>query len=80
MKEMRKCGNEWRYCDGNCYNCVYAHQSSTTATKTINVSMVNPKEVRTVHMCDLTDETIERIAEEVIKRIVRVYGNKSDWW
>ena len=78
MKQMNKCGIEWRYCDGKCYNCVYAHQSSTTTNKTISVGMVNPK-VRTGQMCDLTDETSNRIAEEVIKRIVRVYGNKSDW-
>ena len=56
MSEIRKCGHSWTYCDGDCKKCETISTDSTVL-------------LRTMRLYDLTDETIERIAKEVVRRL-----------
>lgn len=40
---LRRCGNDWRYCDGNCYNCQYLNYRINIAT--VNKKFENAKSV-----------------------------------
>lgn len=32
MSEVRRCGNTWMVCDGNCNNCAFDSTTSTAAS------------------------------------------------
>jgi len=43
--EIRQCGNDWRYCDGNCSNCSISKTFNTNRTdvKSFNTNRTDVK-------------------------------------
>ena len=71
--EVRKCGDTWMYCDGNCGSCPY---NTTTAVNTtpLRVSGVTDAKLEygsshTVQYVELSQEMIDKIADAVVRRL-----------
>ena len=37
-KSFHWCGNDWKYCDKKCAECIYANQTTTTSSSNANVN------------------------------------------
>jgi hypothetical protein len=63
---VRRCGNTWMYCSGNCSSCPY---NTTTAVDSTPLKMSGIADAKTVQYVELSQEMIDKIADAVVRRI-----------
>lgn len=71
--EVKRCGDTWMYCDGNCGSCPYNTTTAVDRTPLRMSGVTNAKLEygfsRSVQYVELSQETIDKIADAVIRRI-----------
>ena len=71
--EVRRCGNTWMYCDGNCSSCQYNTTTAVDRTPMRVSGVIDTKleyaSSYIVQYVELSQETIDKIANEVVRRI-----------
>lgn len=55
-KSLRRCGNDWKYCDGNCYNCKNTNYKMTNAIENPLFKNAKPADV----FFDLSEQEKEK--------------------
>lgn len=76
---IRRCGNDWRFCDGFCDNCVRGRQTASTSTEEVKMQYFRlDAEFDPLVVTDLDRMIMSEVRQDAVKLVEDFDGMIAD--